>query len=373
VSAHGDTQVKSVTIAEVDKGFNIVKGTEKSFACDTILIAVGLTSLDEFTAEAEQAGIKVFAAGDAAEIAEASSAMFNGKIVGHKISKELGADVADIPQEWYDKAEVLKSHPGSVKPQTSYLKPHTSNLIPMIHCVQEIPCNPCTTVCPTHSIQIKDGSIMGIPVYDGSCVGCGKCLHICPGLAISLVDFRKDDDNPIVSLPYEIFNMKVDKGDEIDVVDIDGGSLGKYAVVDVVYNKQYKTQMVKVQMPREKAGRAISFRVRKSECGITLTPTLSAVEGVSIDENTMICLCERVSVFEVKKWIRKGVTDINQIKALTRCGMGPCGSKTCDTLLKQVFRQEGVALGEIVENVRRPVFVEVPLEKFVDNKGGNDE
>jgi len=242
---------------------------------------------------------------------------------------------------------------------------------------------------------------MGIPVYDGSCIGCGKCLYICPGLAISLVDFRKDGDNPVVSLPYEIAltnpldlkrndnneighdsttpnpsnfegncqNMKVNKGEEIDVVDIDGELLGKYAVVDILYNTQYKTQIVKVQMPKELAFRAISFRIKPTPTSLVVASYYPTGEGDSIDENTMICLCERVSVFEVKQWIRKGVTDINQIKALTRCGMGPCGSKTCDTLLKQVFRQEGVALGDIVENVRRPVFIEVPLEKFVDNEG----
>jgi NAD(P)H-nitrite reductase large subunit len=91
----------------------------------------------------------------------------------------------------------------------------------------------------------------------------------------------------------------------------------------------------------------------------------------------MICLCERVSLADVKKWIKKGVTDINQIKAITRCGMGPCGSKTCDTLLKQVFRQEGIAVNDIVENTRRPVFIEVPLDKFYDeshtNKGGSHD
>ncbi|HOD55635.1 MAG TPA: (2Fe-2S)-binding protein, partial [Candidatus Cloacimonadota bacterium] len=93
-----------------------------------------------------------------------------------------------------------------------------------------------------------------------------------------------------------------------------------------------------------------------------------AIIPENIEDDAMICLCERVTVGEVKKWIRRGVTDINQLKAITRMGMGPCGSKTCDVTLRQIFRQEGIPVENIVANTRRPVFIEVPLEKFADGK-----
>ena len=115
LSANGRERVESVTIAAVDRSFRPLPGTEKTFACDTILIAVGLNPIDEFTQEARAAGIPVFAAGDAHEIAEASSAMFNGRIVGLEIARELGAVVAEIPESWRTKAGVLKSHPGAVR------------------------------------------------------------------------------------------------------------------------------------------------------------------------------------------------------------------------------------------------------------------
>ena len=44
----GTEQVESVTIAQVDHGFKPMPGTEQSFACDTVLIAVGLDPVDEF-------------------------------------------------------------------------------------------------------------------------------------------------------------------------------------------------------------------------------------------------------------------------------------------------------------------------------------
>ena len=85
----------------------------------------------------------------------------------------------------------------------------------------------------------------------------------------------------------------------------------------------------------------------------------------------MICLCERVSVGEVRRLIQSGITNLNQIKAITRAGMGPCGAKTCDTLIRGVLREEGIPVENVVPNTKRPVFVEVPLDKFPD--GGSDE
>ena len=55
------------------------------------------------------------------------------------------------------------------------------------------------------------------------------------------------------------------------------------------------------------------------------------------------------------------IVDMNEIKAITRAGMGACGGKTCGSLIKRAFRELGVPLSEVTENVARPVFVEVPL------------
>jgi sarcosine oxidase subunit alpha len=48
LSANGQDSVESVTIVQVDGGFQAIPGTEKSFECDTVLIAVGLDPVDEF-------------------------------------------------------------------------------------------------------------------------------------------------------------------------------------------------------------------------------------------------------------------------------------------------------------------------------------
>ncbi|MCG8615561.1 MAG: FAD-dependent oxidoreductase [Desulfobacterales bacterium] len=362
VSANGEESVSSVTIAEIDNTFTPLPGTEKTFECDTILIAVGLESVSEFTEEAEAAGLTVFSAGDASEIAEASSAMFNGKISGLDIVKHFKPDTEDIPAAWYEKAEILKSHPG---PDQDIRTPGmVEGIFPVVHCKQEIPCNPCSTVCPEGSINMDGDPIKGRPVFEGKCKGCMKCLAICPGLAITLVDYRKDPENPVVFLPYEIGNVDVAKGDTIACVDVNGNPLGESTVLGARPTKDSNnTWIVRTRVPAEVAKKVVAFTIQEKAVS---EPTTEKVPLDHIRDDEVICLCERVTAGDIREMVRKGARDMNQIKAVTRAGMGPCGYKTCENLMLQIFRAEQIAQENIVKNVRRPLYVEVPLGKFAN-------
>ncbi|MCD4650509.1 MAG: FAD-dependent oxidoreductase [Candidatus Cloacimonetes bacterium] len=366
LSAQGDDEVTSVTIAQVDEHFQPIQGTEKSFACDTVLIAVGLSPVNEFTIQAEKAGIDIFSAGDANEIAEASSAMFNGKIAGLKVAGHLGATASDIPVAWYEKAEVLKSPPGTVFDYNT--SGEDTGIFPVLHCLEEMPCNPCTFICPTSSIKMDNHPILGVPKYTDKgigCIGCMKCVAICPGLAITVVDYRKSVDTPLVTLPYEVSNIAIQVGDMVEAMDIDGNELGKQVVVSVRHNKEFNTDLVTLKSTRATAKKIAGIRVQVASVSKQLSKTIIPKQT---PDDAMICLCERVTVGEVRKLIKSGITDLNQLKAISRCGMGSCGSKTCDVLVKQVFREEGISLEEITDNVNRPVFVEVPLGKFANGE-----
>ena len=110
-------------------------------------------------------------------------------------------------------------------------------IVPVFHCDQEIPCNPCTSVCPLGNIYIDPDDIRQVPKYIAkrtgkACIGCEKCVTICPGLAITLVDYRSGED-PIVTIAYEFGKGKSihRKGDIVTVLDIEGNILGNVEVV----------------------------------------------------------------------------------------------------------------------------------------------
>jgi ferredoxin len=359
LSANGDEEVASVTIAKIDAAWRPVSGTEKTFACDTVLVAVGLEPVDEFVAKAREFGLPVFAAGDSEEIAEASAAMFTGRIRGLEIARALGRDVGEVPPEWHRTAEVLKSKPGATVAEDLPPAPHGA--FPVFHCAQEIPCNPCTSVCPHQAIRIEGGDIMGLPEFVGDeCDACEKCVAICPGLAVTLVDLRKDNEWATVTVPHEFTSKSVAKGDVVTVLDTEGRFLGNVEVTRVREAKANdRCLMVRVRAPREIATRIAGIRVQ--EPWVT-EPTESLVP--SLDDEMIVCRCERVTAGEIRALIRSGVRDLNELKAVTRAGMGACGGKTCPSLIRRLFREEGVPENQITDFTKRPVFMEVPLGAF---------
>ena len=370
VSANGEQAVESVTIARIDANWQPIAGTERSFACDTVLIAVGLDPVNEFYLKALEFGMTALAAGDAEEIAEASAAMFSGKIRGLEVARALGRDVGEIPPDWFRTAEILKSHPGKTTHETV---PQEGKVFPVLHCSQEIPCNPCTAVCPQGIIFIADDDIRQIPDYIAAqlgteCTGCEKCVNVCPGLAITLVDWRPPrrvqqgleeghDDHALVTLPYEFEKGSIHKGDVVTVLDTVGEALGNVPVVRVRSGKATdRTVLVKLRAPREIATRIAGIRVQEE---FVTHPLDMVVERLTDD--MIVCRCERVTLAEIKAVIQSGVRDVNEIKGLTRAEMGACGAKTCASLIQRAFRELGVPLDEVTEGARRPVFVEVPL------------
>jgi sarcosine oxidase, subunit alpha len=369
LSANGEGAVASVTIARVDPAFRPIAGTERSFACDAVLVAVGLDPVDEFTRKARDAGMTVFAAGDCDEIAEASAAIFAGKIRGLEIARELGADVDEVPPDWLRTAEVLRSKPGPVGAERR--PPDAQGVHPVFHCAQEIPCNPCTSVCPQGLIHIDESDIRQVPAYLGNavaeaCLGCEKCVRICPGLAITLVDHRGDPDHPTVTIPLEFGADAVHAGGAVTVLDTGGGVLGNVEVLRVKGARGGGgTMLVKVRAPAEIGMRIAGVRLQEPRVGEPLARYVARFE-----DDDVVCRCERVTAGELRSLIRAGHRDVNEIKAIVRAGMGACGAKTCAPLIDRLFRDEGVAPAEVTPAVRRPLFVEVPLGVFAGLEGG---
>ena len=368
LEARGETHVKSVLIAEVDNNFQPIPGTEQEIPCDCVLIAVGLNPVDEFIQKAKEVNLPVFAAGDAEEIAEASAAMFAGKIKGLEIAQQLGYNTPGIPKQWRDFEAILKSRPGEIKQIDEDNR--LGDVFPVMHCRQEIPCDPCASVCPKNLIHIDPNDIRGLPEFcslDGqNCIACERCVAVCPGLAITLVDFRKEPQYPIVSIPLEFPQKFIKVGDQVPVTDIDGNFLARVPVTHIRTMRQFShTLIVRVKAPANIATKISGIRL---VAGWHQPEETSDHYINQTDQENIICRCEHISADTIRDLIRSGVKDINQIKAITKATMGACGGKTCLSLIKKIFREEGVPLKEVTEPTQRPVFVEMPIETLAENQ-----
>ena len=360
--------VVSATIAQVDFAFKVVPGTEKTVPCDTILVAAGLSSCDEFYRQAKGFGLKVFMAGDAEEIAEASAALFGGKLAAVRIANSLGRQVATT-SDYSAKMDVLKSKPGKIVDRTGLDKRLSdSKVYPVLHCYEEIPCNPCITACSQGLLKLTGNSLMDIPYFDTStqnkgCSGCNRCVVICPGLAVSVVDKRKaPDGKAFVYLPFELIpNFKV--GDTLEALDNDGNFVVDAEVKEIINRKwQDRRLLIKLLVDERKTDLIAGFKYQKN-----LNELLPA-KGVQRDDpDKIVCRCEKVSDRQVREMIKSGVTDMNSLKII-RCMMGACGGKTCTPLIKRIFAQEGFDLNNVSEPTMRPLNAEVKLGAFAGLK-----
>lgn len=361
LSVEGNDKVEKVTIAEVDDKWQPVLETARTYEVDTVLVAAGLSPVDEFYQEAKKFGFKVIKAGDADEIAEASSAMFGGRIAGMKMAQMLGKEI-EIDQSFYEKAEILKSHPGKVYPKDLIEIDKTYK--PVFHCVQEIPCNPCTTVCPKKAIDLKpvNNTIMDLPQQVDECIGCGMCVAVCPGLAVSLVKMM-DASFAEVILPHE-YLVDFKEGDSIEILDREGSFLDKAEVLKIKYNKKYRTNLITIKIALDKAQHAAGIKILSEEH----TKPLPEASYTYLPDNGIVCRCERVTVKEIVDFIQEyRVRDVNQLKQI-RVGMGACGSKTCSVLLPRIFAKAGVSWSEVRPGKIRPLTVEVPMGALINEK-----
>lgn len=360
VCAEGRDHVESVVAASVDEHFLPIPKTYRRWDVDTVLVAVGLSPVDELAKKSREYGILTWSAGDAKEIAEASAAIFSGKIAGRRIARELGQFV-DIPTEWEPLEEILKSRPGAVHVSTP--QPRALRVYPVFFCDQEIPCNPCVDACPMHSIRI-DGTIMDLPVFEGKCSGCGKCVLACPGLAISLV-FEQEDathETAVVMLAYE-FDTLLQAGQEVVTTDRQGRIVGKGVVVEVRDRKnQDRRKLVRLRVPYTQRLDVAGFLMVQPDAGVLVEAPLTA------QDDPVVCLCERVRRSEIEAEIAAGVRDMNQLKATLRTGMGACGGKNCTEAILRLYRQMGVPLEDVTLPTHRPLTTEVRLDAFLEDE-----
>ena len=127
--------------------------------------------------------------------------------------------------------------------------------VAITECIQEIPCDPCVDSCPVHAISMKDINAPPVVDYD-TCIACGKCVGVCPGLAIFVV--KNINNHGLVTLPYECLPVPKN-GDIVHALDRYGSVLEKGVVRKI--KKQGRTHIITIEIMKKNSMSVRNIRV----------------------------------------------------------------------------------------------------------------
>lgn len=93
-------------------------------------------------------------------------------------------------------------------------------------------------------------------------------------------------------------------------------------------------------------------------------------------EEIIVCRCEDVTLARIQELIREGVHTVDEIKRLTRAGMGLCQGRTCRHLVMQeISGMTGVPIDQLLMPTFRPPSRPVKLGLIAaaaDERSGSD-
>ncbi|MFO7878198.1 MAG: (2Fe-2S)-binding protein [Desulfovermiculus sp.] len=87
-----------------------------------------------------------------------------------------------------------------------------------------------------------------------------------------------------------------------------------------------------------------------------------------MDDATIICRCEDLTVEDIRDWIQRGYTSLDEIKRVTRCGMGQCQGRTCRPLVMQeISRQTCHRIEDMQMSTFRPPLEPMRIQAILEH------
>lgn len=86
-----------------------------------------------------------------------------------------------------------------------------------------------------------------------------------------------------------------------------------------------------------------------------------------MSDNTIVCRCSDLTMKDIRELINQGYTTFDEIKRLSRAGMGPCQGRTCMPLiLREISIITGKTISEIMPGTYRPPVKAITLGQIAD-------
>jgi glycine/D-amino acid oxidase-like deaminating enzyme/Fe-S-cluster-containing hydrogenase component 2/bacterioferritin-associated ferredoxin len=334
-----NTGIKGAVVAEC-KNFVPIPGTEKVIHdIDVINICTGLMPDDHLLIKGQTVfGEKTLGVGDAVRVGEGTCAVLRGKQAAMEIAMSCGKRVSydaylELSKEYIDSQQ----HSTRILEKPDQPTAERMNEKPFViaDCLYGFACNPCTFACPKNAIQKSSTSTVPVIDYE-KCIGCMDCVAKCPGLAIFGYNLAKN----WLFLPIENF---VEENAEVFLVNNQGEKLGEGIVEKVIYksNKTHIARIKSLTLVAEKLTEVTGF-IQKEKFPESLNITPSKITLVA---PTYICHCDDVDIEEILKVIgNRKMISVDELKHITRVGMGACRGKRCIPRVRQVLRSKGIEL-----------------------------
>lgn len=111
---------------------------------------------------------------------------------------------------------------------------------------------------------------------------------------------------------------------------------GRIAALGILHASG-RLPLSKTQAQAQPFRRALNWELRLRPLLEALYPPDPAI--ISPADETLICRCEELTAGTIRDFARRGCTDPNHMKALTRCGMGPCQARQCGHSISQLISE----------------------------------
>lgn len=331
------TGISGAVVAEC-KNFLPIPGTEKVIHdIDIINICTGLIPDDQLLIKGKIVfGIHTYGVGDAVRVGEGTCAVLRGKQAALEIAMEAGKRInfdsyLEVSKDYIDSQQ----HP--VRVLEAPVKPSIDRMYQqgfvIADCLYGFACNPCAFSCPKGAIQKSSTSTVPVIDYE-KCVGCMDCVAKCPGLAIFGYNLTKN----WLFLPIEYF---AEEQKEVYLINNNGEILGE-GIIEKILKKPNKTNIARVKaltLEGEMLTHVSGFIIKEQY------PEQIHITAYKDEDQapTYVCHCDDVEVTELISVIgdRKMIS-VDELKHISRIGMGPCRGKRCIPRVRQLLRGKGI-------------------------------